>query len=59
VVAVDQRFGFIGLIIAVPIVATVTILADELWIKPLEQVRAPVEQLRRASAEGLTVRARR
>ncbi len=59
VVAVDQLFGFIGLLIAVPIIATVTILVDELWVKNLEQGRAPVEQLRRASAEGLTVRARR
>lgn len=59
VVAVDQLFGFIGLLIAVPIIATVTILADELWVKNLEQGRAPVEQLRRSSAEGITVRARR
>jgi predicted PurR-regulated permease PerM len=59
VVAVDQLFGFIGLLIAVPIIATVTILADELWIKSLEQARAPVEQLRRGSTEGITVRARR
>jgi len=59
VVAVDQLFGFIGLLIAVPIIATVTILVDELWVKNLEQSRAPVEQLRRATAEGLTVRARR
>lgn len=59
VVAVDQLFGFIGLLIAVPIIATVTILVDELWVKNLEQGRAPVEQLRRASAEGMTVRARR
>jgi predicted PurR-regulated permease PerM len=59
VVAVDQLFGFIGLLIAVPVIATVTILADELWVKPLEQDRTPVEQLRRASAEGMTVRARR
>jgi predicted PurR-regulated permease PerM len=59
VVAVDQLFGFIGLLIAVPIIATVTILADELWVKNLEQARAPVEQLRRGSTEGITVRARR
>jgi predicted PurR-regulated permease PerM len=59
VVAVDQLFGFIGLLVAVPIIATVTILADELWVKNLEQGRAPVEQLRRASSEGITVRARR
>ena len=59
VVAVDQLFGFIGLLIAVPIIATATILADELWVKPLEQARAPVEQIRRAGAEGITVRVRR
>jgi predicted PurR-regulated permease PerM len=59
VVAVDQLFGFIGLLVAVPIIATVTILADELWVKNLEQGRAPVEQLRRSSTEGMTVRARR
>lgn len=59
VVAVDQLFGFIGLLVAVPIIATVTILADELWVKNLEQGRAPVETLRRASTEGMTVRARR
>jgi predicted PurR-regulated permease PerM len=59
VVAVDQLFGFIGLLIAVPIIATVTILVDELWVKNLEQTRAPVEQLRRTSTEGITVRARR
>jgi predicted PurR-regulated permease PerM len=59
VVAVDQLFGFIGLLIAVPIIATATILADELWVKPLEHSRTPVEELRRAGADGLTVRARR
>jgi predicted PurR-regulated permease PerM len=37
VVAVDQLFGFVGLIIAVPILATVRILLDELWIKPVER----------------------
>ena len=36
VVAVDQLFGFVGLIIAVPILATVKILVEELWIKPVE-----------------------
>ena len=37
VVAVDQLFGFVGLIVAVPILATMRILVDELWIKPVEQ----------------------
>ena len=61
VVAVNQLFGFIGLLIAVPVIATVTILVDELWVKPLErdEERAPLEQIRRAAAEGITVRARR
>lgn len=36
VVAVDQLFGFLGLIVAVPILATVRILVDELWIKQVE-----------------------
>jgi predicted PurR-regulated permease PerM len=37
VVAVDQLLGFVGLIIAVPILATIKILIEELWIKPLEE----------------------
>jgi predicted PurR-regulated permease PerM len=61
VVAVDQLFGFIGLLIAVPIIATFTILVDELWTQPLERSgdRAPVEQIRRAADEGLAVHVRR
>jgi predicted PurR-regulated permease PerM len=61
VVAVDQLFGFIGLLIAVPLIATVSVLVDELWVRPLERgtERAPLEQVRRSAAEGLTVRARR
>ncbi|MFZ0378577.1 MAG: AI-2E family transporter [Solirubrobacteraceae bacterium] len=61
VLAVEQLFGFIGLLVAVPILATLTILVDELWVKPLErgEARAPVEQIRRSVSEGLAVRARR
>jgi predicted PurR-regulated permease PerM len=61
VVAVEQLFGFIGLLVAVPVIATVTILADELWVNPLERGddQAPVGQIRRSSAEGLQVRVRR
>ena len=61
VVAVDQLFGFIGLLIAVPIIATASVLVDELWIRPLERRTelAPFEQVRRSVADGLTVRARR
>ena len=36
VVAVDQLFGFVGLIVAVPILATCKILIEELWVKPVE-----------------------
>ncbi|MBV9334537.1 MAG: AI-2E family transporter [Solirubrobacterales bacterium] len=61
VVAVDQLFGFIGLLIAVPIIATASILVDELWVKPLERGDglAPTEQIQRSTAEGLTFRVRR
>jgi len=38
VVAVDQLFGFVGLIVAVPILSTFKILAEELWIKPVEHI---------------------
>jgi predicted PurR-regulated permease PerM len=48
VVAVDQLFGFIGLLIAVPLIATVSVLVDELWVRPLERgsERSPLEQVR-------------
>ena len=61
VVAVDQLFGFIGLLVAVPLIATVTILVDELWVRPLERRRdlTPPDQVRRSPADGLTVRVRR
>ncbi len=41
VVIVGALFGFIGVIVAVPILSTVTILVDELWVKPLEARHAP------------------
>ncbi len=37
VVAVERLFGFIGLIVAVPILATVRVLVYELWIEPMEE----------------------
>jgi predicted PurR-regulated permease PerM len=37
VVAVEQLFGFVGLIVAVPIIATIKILIEELWVNPLER----------------------
>jgi predicted PurR-regulated permease PerM len=39
VVAVDRLFGFLGLVVAVPILATVQILVEELWVKPMEESR--------------------
>ena len=40
VIAVETLFGFVGLIVAVPILATVKILIEELWIFPMEAGRA-------------------
>jgi predicted PurR-regulated permease PerM len=37
VVTVDRLLGFVGLIVAVPILATIKILIEELWIKPQEE----------------------
>jgi predicted PurR-regulated permease PerM len=42
VVAVEQLFGPVGLIVAVPIIATVKILIEELWVNPVER-RAEAE----------------
>jgi predicted PurR-regulated permease PerM len=39
VLAVERLFGFVGLIVAVPILATVRILIEELWILPMEAGR--------------------
>jgi predicted PurR-regulated permease PerM len=39
VVAVEMLFGIVGLIVAVPILATVRILIEELWVKPQEERR--------------------
>jgi predicted PurR-regulated permease PerM len=37
VVAVERLFGFVGLVVAVPILVTVKILIEELWTNPLDQ----------------------
>jgi predicted PurR-regulated permease PerM len=39
VLAVEALFGFVGLIVAVPILVTLRILIEELWIVPLEESR--------------------
>jgi predicted PurR-regulated permease PerM len=51
VVAVGELFGFIGLIVAVPILATVQILVQELWIKRIERKDRTLV-LARTSAEA-------
>jgi predicted PurR-regulated permease PerM len=40
VVAVGEVFGFLGLIIAVPILSAVMILVEELWVRPQEESTA-------------------
>jgi predicted PurR-regulated permease PerM len=47
VVAVGALFGFVGLFVAVPVLSTVQILVDELWVRPAERAHrgpAPVEE---------------
>jgi predicted PurR-regulated permease PerM len=36
VIAVERLFGFVGLLVAVPVLATAKILVEELWINPME-----------------------
>jgi predicted PurR-regulated permease PerM len=50
VVAVESLFGFVGLFVAVPILATVKILVEELWINPHEAVVAPLAVVGSATA---------
>jgi predicted PurR-regulated permease PerM len=52
VIAVEQLFGFVGLIVAVPILVTIKILIEELWIVPVEENRrdALVEQTAQIAA---------
>lgn len=37
VVVVGQLFGFVGLIVAVPVLSMVVIMVEELWVKPMEE----------------------
>jgi predicted PurR-regulated permease PerM len=41
VVAVEQLFGFLGLVVAVPIIATFKVLVEEFWVLPMEGERPP------------------
>ncbi|MGZ4165162.1 MAG: AI-2E family transporter [Solirubrobacteraceae bacterium] len=56
VVAVDRLFGFVGLIVAVPILSTFKILIEELWVKPVEDSdRAFTGELTTVSAPVVSV----
>ena len=51
VVVVGQLFGFVGLIVAVPILSMIVILVEELWVDPMEESyrrrrREPIEMPR-------------
>ena len=47
VVVVGQLFGFVGLLVAVPILSMLTILVEEVWVKPMEGAE------RRRAAEAI------
>ncbi|MEA2276346.1 MAG: hypothetical protein QOC78_1306 [Solirubrobacteraceae bacterium] len=62
VIAVERLFGFIGLIVAVPILVTVKILVEELWVRPLEAAhggREPPDEAPPAAGRWRMRRARR
>jgi predicted PurR-regulated permease PerM len=40
VVVVGELFGIVGLVVAVPIIATIAILTEEFWVKELEAAHA-------------------
>jgi predicted PurR-regulated permease PerM len=60
VVAVETLFGFVGLIVAVPILVTIKILIEELWIKQFEGggLEVAVDSVGGAADEIVTVPAR-
>jgi predicted PurR-regulated permease PerM len=55
VVIVGELVGFIGLLVAVPILATVTILVDELWVKPMNARKAAEAGGEQITAAGLAL----
>jgi predicted PurR-regulated permease PerM len=61
VIAVETLFGFVGLFIAVPIIATCKILLEELWVKPNERSkeRVTVDGHTQASGNVVSVTAER
>jgi predicted PurR-regulated permease PerM len=55
VVVVGQLFGFVGLLVAVPLLSLIVILVEELWVKPMENA----EHARVADAVSLPPSAER
>jgi predicted PurR-regulated permease PerM len=56
VVAVDRLFGFVGLIVAVPILSTFKILVEELWVRPVKHSdRAFTGELTNSAAHVVSV----
>jgi predicted PurR-regulated permease PerM len=43
VIAVERLFGLLGLVVAVPILATIKILVEELWVREIESADAARE----------------
>jgi len=60
VIAVETLFGFVGLIVAVPILVTIKILIEELWVKRVEGggLEVAMDERRRSAAEIISVPAR-
>jgi predicted PurR-regulated permease PerM len=52
VVAVGEVFGFLGLMIAVPILSAIVILVEELWVRPQERRGSPTLRTRRGPRAG-------
>ena len=57
VVIVGQLFGFVGLIVAVPILSLIVVLVEELWVKPMEAARTTTIDLPVVGVDELTPRA--
>jgi predicted PurR-regulated permease PerM len=52
VVAVGEVFGFLGLMIAVPILSAIVILVEELWVRPQERRGTPTFTTSRGPRAG-------
>jgi predicted PurR-regulated permease PerM len=53
VVVVGQLFGFVGLFVAVPILALIIIAVEEFWVKPIEEGHAEERRSELALPESL------